>query len=150
MELKEVVKSDRIKLNMAATTKEEALAELTDVLYDSGVLCDKESFLEDVYSREKAGITGIGNGIAIPHGKSKFVKDTSVAFGRMKDGIKWETIDDLPVKFIVLFAVNEEDMTGTHVRLLSKMARKLANEELCKKLVEASSEDEILKIFSGD
>ncbi|MDP4134020.1 MAG: PTS sugar transporter subunit IIA [Bacillota bacterium] len=150
MNLAEIIKSDRIKLNMTATSKDEALKELTDLLYESGALSNKESFLEDVDFREKAGITGIGNGIAIPHGKSKFVKDTSVAIGLVKKGIKWDTIDDLPVKLIVLFAVNENDKTGMHVRLLSKMARKMANEEVCQRLVQASSPDEILQIFSGE
>lgn len=148
MELGDMITTDRIKLEMTAVNKAEALAELTGLLYDNGVLSDRELFLKDVMEREKAGITGIGNGIAIPHGKSKFVKDTAVAFGRIKEGIAWETVDDLPVKFIVLFAVNEEDKTGVHVKLLSKIARKLASEEVCKRLLNASASGEILEILT--
>lgn len=149
LELSEVIKEDRIKLNMKATNKEEALAELTDLLYDSGILLEKDSFLKDVYLRETEGMTGIGNGIAIPHGKSKFVKNTSLAFGRIDKGIKWETLDGEPVKFIVLFAVDEADKTSTHVKLLAKVAGKLANEKVCKDLVDAKTSEEVLQIFSG-
>jgi fructose-specific phosphotransferase system IIA component len=148
MELIEVIKVERIKLDMEAVTKEEALEELTELLFDSGALSEKESFLEDVYLRESEGLTGIGNGIAIPHGKSKFVRHTSVAFGRTKKEIQWETIDGKPVRFIILFAVEEADKTSTHLRMLSKLAGKLADEDVCKKLVEASSPQEVLEVFS--
>ncbi len=148
LELSEVIQADRIKLNMKAKNKEEALKELTDLLFDSGILSEKELFLKDVYLRETEGMTGIGNGIAIPHGKSKYVKNTSLAFGRIDNGIEWETLDGEPVKFIVLFAVDEADKTSTHVKLLAKVAGKLANDQVCKELVNAKTAEEVLHIFS--
>ncbi len=134
MNVAEVLKRERIAENLSAKTKEEALAKLTDLLFESGALSDKDAFLKDVLDREAVSTTGIGNGIAIPHGKSANVKETTVAIGRLENEVEWESVDDKPVKLIVLLAVNEEDKTGVHVKLLSGMARKLAAEQTCKRL----------------
>lgn len=148
MNVAEVLKKERVELRLSAAAKEEALEKLSDLLYESGALTDKKAFLDDVLERESISTTGIGNGIAIPHGKSSNVKETTVAIGRLENELEWESVDDLPVKFIVLLAVNENDKTGVHVKLLSQMARKLASEETCKRLLEAESADEIISIFS--
>ena len=118
------------------------------MLFESGALSDKDAFLKDVLDREAVSTTGIGNGIAIPHGKSANVKETTVAIGRLENEVEWESVDDKPVKLIVLLAVNEEDKTGVHVKLLSGMARKLAAEQTCKRLLDAKDADEIINIFS--
>ena len=104
--------------------------------------------MNDVLTRESISTTGIGNGIAIPHGKSANVLETTVAIGRCEKQLEWESVDDKPVNFIVLLAVNENDRTGVHVRLLSQMARKLASEETCRRLVDAKTAEEITSIFS--
>ena len=148
MNVAEVLKKERIAENLSAKTKEEALAKLTDLLFESGALSDKDAFLKDVLEREAVSTTGIGNGIAIPHGKSANVKETTVAIGRLENEVEWESVDDKPVKLIVLLAVNEEDKTGVHVKLLSGMARKLAAEQTCKRLLDAKDADEIINIFS--
>lgn len=148
MTVSDVLKSDRIALHLKCDTKESALKELTELLYKSGALTDKDAFLNDVLTRESISTTGIGNGIAIPHGKSANVLETTVAIGRCEKQLEWESVDDKPVNFIVLLAVNENDKTGVHVKLLSQMARKLASEETCKRLVDAKTAEEITSIFS--
>ena len=148
MNVSEVLKKERIALDLEAKSKEEALTALTELLYKSGVLADRDGFMKDVLGREEVSTTGIGNGIAIPHGKSANVSETSVAVAKLKNEVEWGSVDDKPVKFIVLLAVNEKDRTGVHVKLLSQMARKLASEETCKRLLEAKSEEEIVDIFS--
>lgn len=148
MTVSDVLKSDRITLHLKSDTKESALKELTELLYKSGALTDKDAFLNDVLTRESISTTGIGNGIAIPHGKSANVLETTVAIGRCEKQLEWESVDDKPVNFIVLLAVNENDKTGVHVKLLSQMARKLASEETCKRLVDAKTAEEITSIFS--
>ena len=135
-------------LGMFASSKEEALEKMINTLYQNGVLTDKAAFTEDVLNRERVSSTGIGSGIAIPHGKSAHVKETAVAVARLVIPIKWEEDEDEPVKFIVLLAVNENDKGNTHVRLLSQMARKLASEEVCRRLTDAVDSEEIVKIFS--
>ncbi len=148
MDVAEVLKPNRVALTLDAQSKEDALRKLTDILYESGALEDKEAFLDDVLKREGISTTGIGNGIAIPHGKSANVKETTVAIGRLTKALEWQSVDDNPVEFIVLLAVNDNDKTGVHVRLLSQIARKLASEQTCKNLLGAKSADEIIKIFS--
>ena len=148
MNISEILKKERIKLNMPDSTKEQALNSLIDLLYESGALLDREAFLADVLEREKISTTGIGNTVAIPHGKSASVKETTVAVGQLSNGVEWESMDNKPVKIIVLLAVNEKDKNGVHLKLLSQMARKLASEEICLKLAEAKNEDEIINIFS--
>ncbi|MBU3217472.1 PTS sugar transporter subunit IIA [Clostridium estertheticum] len=149
MDLAKVIKKETIKLEMEATTKDEALRELVELLFENNKISDKEAFLEDVLYRESLGTTGIGNYIAIPHGKSKFVNKTSLALGRTKQDIEWETLDGLPVRFIILFAVTDEDKTSVHVKLLAKVASTLGDDDACAKLLVAKTNEEILNIFSA-
>lgn len=148
MNVAEVLKKEHVMLGLDAKDKEEALSKMVDVLYNSGALTDKKAFMEDVMGRENVSATGIGNGIAIPHGKSANVTETSVAVAKLNNSVEWESVDDEPVKFIVLLAVNENDKGSTHVKLLSQMARKLASEETCKRLMNAAKIDEVISIFS--
>lgn len=148
MDIADVLRPERIELNLKASTKQEALEELSELLMQSGALTDKQAFLDDVYERERVSSTGIGNGIAIPHGKSEFVKQTTVAIGRANADLGWETFDDIPVSLVVLLAVDEADKTGVHVRLLSQMARKLANPDTCQRLLKAGTPEEMIAIFS--
>lgn len=150
MNVSQVLKKERIKLNMNDSSKEQALESLVDLLYDSGALNDKEGFMADVMERERVSTTGIGNGIAIPHGKSESVRETTVAVGQLSNGIDWDSMDAKPVRLVVLLAVNEKDRTGVHIKLLSQMARKLASEETCERLAEAESAEEIMKIFAEE
>ncbi len=120
MNVAEVLKRERIAENLSAKTKEEALAKLTDLLFESGALSDKDAFLKDVLDREAVSTTGIGNGIAIPHGKSANVKETTVAIGRLENEVEWESVDDKPVKLIVLLAVNEEACCGTDLQEIAR------------------------------
>ncbi len=148
MEISQVLKPERIMLHLQAKSKEDALEQMVDVLQKTGALTDKEAFMADVMERERVSSTGIGNGIAIPHGKSKFVKETTVAIASLENSsIEWETFDDQPISLIVLLAVDEADKTGVHVRLLSQMARKLASPETCRRLTEAKSAEEIINVF---
>jgi fructose-specific phosphotransferase system IIA component len=149
MDLSKVIKSETIKLDMEATTKEDVIKELTELLYKVNAISNKESFLKDVFYRESIGTTGIGNGIAIPHGKSKSVNKTSLAIGRTKSDIEWESLDEQPVRFIILFAVTEEDKNSTHIKILAKVASNLGDDDVCANLLKAKSPEEILDIFSG-
>ncbi len=148
MNVAQVLKKENIIAGLSAQSKNEALEKLVQILYEGGYLEDKDAFLADVLHREEISTTGIGNGIAIPHGKSSAVKETTVAIGRLTSSLEWESVDDKPVELIVLLAVNDADKTGIHVKLLSEMARKLASEQNCKKLLDAKDAQEIIDVFS--
>ena len=148
MNVAEVLKAEHMDLNLVAKSKKEALEKLTELLYNSGELSDKDAFLKDVLYRLFVATTGFGIVFAFPHVNSPSFIETTVAIGRLENETEWESVDDQPVKLVVLLAVNDADKTGVHVRLLSEMARKLASADNCKRLLDAADADEIIKIFS--
>lgn len=149
MEVKEIIDVNTVQANMNVKTKEEALKFMAANLQEQGYINSVDGFLEDVYAREKEGKTGIGNYIAIPHGKSAHVDNIGVAIGINDVEIPWESLDDKGVKGIILFAVgNDTDDAKEHLKLLSLFARKLGNDEVVAELLEATSPEDVVKAFS--
>ena len=147
IDLSKVIKKSLMIVQSHAQTKDEILKELSMLLEKEGVVNDWKEFLDDVYLREKEGITGIGNNIAIPHGKSKAVIKTTVAVATLENEINWETLDGKGVKVIILFAVQDTDATTTHILLLQKVAILLADDEFLESLKSVSTVDELYKLF---
>lgn len=148
MEIDKLLNKNKIMLNLKAETKDEAIDKLCDILLSYGDIADKNEFLSDVMRRENVSSTAIGNKIAIPHGKSHSVKNTSIAIGVIdNEKLKWETFDNKPVKIVILLAVNDEDKQDIHLKILSQMAKKLAIEEVCDRLCNAKCEQEIIDIL---
>lgn len=137
-----------IKLNITARTKEEVIEELTDLLVQDGAVTNKEDFIRDVWLREEQGSTGFENHIAIPHGKSSAVINTTLAIGRTRQDIPWETLDGSSVRCIILFAVRLEDQNTTHIRLLSQVAGALADDDIIEQLLVETSPQKIIDLFS--
>lgn len=143
----EVMKESCIDLNLKGRTKDEVIEEMATLFDKSGALSSKENFIKDVYLREQEGPTGIGEGVAIPHGKSDAVITTCVAVGRTKEDILWESLDNRPVRVFVMFAVNLADRSQL-VSLLSQVAVALCDEEIIKQLFTTNSAEEIIQLFS--
>ena len=150
MNIEEVLSENLIVLNMKARNKEEAIRELTEILYKEGKIFDKELFVKDVYLREAEGQTGLGNHIAIPHGKSDAVHVTSIIFGRTINDLIWESPDDKPVHVVILFAVRNVDKTTVHLKLLSQVAMALADDETLEKLLTTQDKKEIIRLLSQE
>ncbi|MBP2168289.1 PTS system fructose-specific IIA component [Erwinia toletana] len=148
MDINKILNANRVTLTMNATTKDEAIQELTELLYQDGALSCKEAFIRDVYLREAEGSTGFENHIAIPHGKSSAVKQTTLAIGRTRQDIAWETLDGSKVRCIILFAVRLEDQNTTHIRLLSQVASALADDEVIAQLLQETDPERIIQLFS--
>lgn len=149
MEVKDVLNLGLINTKLSVNNKEEALKKMIKMFEKEGYLKDKERFLEDVYFREEQGQTGIGNYIAIPHGKSSFVNKPGVAIGINDKEIEWETLDDKGVRVIILFAVVDDiDASNEHLKLLAMFARKLGKEEVVKKLLNSKTSQEVIEAFS--
>ncbi|MBF0779238.1 PTS sugar transporter subunit IIA [Streptococcus cuniculi] len=141
MSLKEVVHKELMVIQSASLSKDEVIHELGTLLYEKGYVTDANAFIDDVYLREEEGVTGIGQGIAIPHGKSMAVNQTTIAIAVLKEGIEWETLDGKLVKVIIMFAVKEEDADITHILLLQKVAMLLAHDEFIEQLVQIKDKD---------
>lgn len=149
MEVKDIIDLKTVKTNMNVNTKEEALKELANLLLENGNISEEKGFIKDIYVREAEGQTGIGNYLAIPHGKSAYVKKIGVAIGINSTEIPWESLDDNGVKEIILFAVgNDHKETTSHLKLLSLFARKLGNDEVVKELLQSKSPEDVVKAFS--
>lgn len=150
MELNAMIDETCICIPMKATNKEQAITILATRLHDNGYLSNVNIFLEDVYLREMEGLTGIGDHIAIPHGKSKGVKSNKIAIGILEQAISWETIDDLPVKVIILFAVNAntEHANSSHLAMMAAVAKSLAYDEVKQQLYHATTAKDVLNAFT--
>lgn len=148
MIIKNIMSQECIDLNIKSTTKKEILEELIEMLYKKGAIDDRNKFYEDVCFREKRGSTAIGNYIAIPHGQSTHVKNFSIAIGKTTSDIEWDNIDNLSVRFIILFAVPNVEGVKDEMSIMAKICRKLADDYLCEKLLEVRSYEEIVEIFS--
>lgn len=148
MEAKDVIDINLIKTNLSFETKSEIIHFLSETLKENDKINDIDGFVSDVYKREEQGQTGIGNFVAIPHGKSKFVNKPSVVIGINEKEIPWESLDGKGVRVVVLFAVGNDDMAAKeHLKLLSIFARKLGNDDVIKNLINSETKDDVIETF---
>ncbi|MEY8356281.1 PTS sugar transporter subunit IIA [Lachnospiraceae bacterium 54-53] len=147
MTIENVIQRSCINLHLAGSTKEEIILEMTDMFLTAGVISSRELFLQDVYRREKEGPTGIGNQVAIPHGKSDAVLRTSMAVGRSDQGVEWETLGEGKSRAFVMFAVNTADKSEL-VSLLSQVAVALCDDKVIETLLLTEDEEEIFTLFN--
>lgn len=148
IDIKEVISQDLIIEDLNVDTKLEALQALVNLLDTEGYLTNPGEFLEDVLLREEEGVTGLGDGIAIPHGKSDGVNKTVIAIGKNNKGIEWGSLDEDLVEVIILFAVKKTDETTLHIKMLQKVAILLADDELLNELRHAKTTLEIYELLT--
>lgn len=147
VDIAKIVSPDLIKLNLVGTTKEEVIDELSDLLKKDNDVDNKQVFVEDVFKRETEGETGIGQGVAIPHGKSPAVKNTTIAIGLSDHPIPWETLDDRPVTAVILFAVRDQDASTLHLKLLQQVAILLSDDNFISKLHHAKTKENVIQLL---
>lgn len=148
MDVKSSINPKTIVVNSNAQSKDEVLKEIIHYLYEAGNVNDESEFLKAVYKRESQGVTGIGNGVAIPHGQSSSVIDPGVAIVTLKHPIAWESLDDQKIKIVVLFAVSDNsEGAKLHLQLLAQFAKKLGNDEVLESLKSAEDVQEITEAF---
>ena len=150
MTLGNLLSVDQILPEMKATERWSAIVELVDLLVDRGQIraTDREVVLAALRQREETMSTGIGFGIAIPHASSDRVGKVVAAFGRSLTGIEFDSLDNAPVRFIVLFVV-PKDQFQTHLRTLAAIAKFLNDRGVRERLASAVSAEEILNIFEN-
>jgi mannitol/fructose-specific phosphotransferase system IIA component (Ntr-type) len=150
MTLGNLLSLDQIIPEMQAPERWSAIVELVDLLVAKGQIKadDRDVVLGALRAREETMSTGIGFGIAIPHASSDRVDKVVAAFGRSSKGIEFDSLDNLPVKFIVLFVV-PKDQFQTHLRTLAAIAKFLNDRGVRERLGTASSAAEILEIFEN-
>lgn len=145
-EIRDVLKPAFINFDLKTTDKQAAISELANTFLTKGVVANDSVYLEAVMKREEESTTGIGFGVAIPHGKSAAVAEPSLAFGRSQAGIQYDSMDGKPVHLMFLIAVPETS-NDEHLRILSKLSRKLMHEDVRQKLMTVTDAEEIYQIF---
>src|SRR5437667_2906552 len=122
MRLSEILTASNIKVPLAATTKTDAIRELVALLTAIGDVTDPKKVLEAVLEREATRTTGIGNGLAIPHGKCAGVPDLVMAIGKPAQPIDFQSIDGRPVS-VIWMLTSPPEKTGPHIHALARISR---------------------------
>jgi fructose-specific phosphotransferase system IIA component len=133
-----------VSLELKAKEKEDVIQEMVDLISKSNSITDREEVLNTILEREKKGTTGIGDGIAVPHGRTKGTKRIVVAFSRSKDGVNFDAMDGKAVHLIFMVIAPEEE-EESYLKLMAQIARILNQPQNRKSLLEAKSEKEIIK-----
>ena len=146
MRITDLLDKRSISLDAAPKTKSEALDMAVDLMVKSEKISDREAYRKQVYLREEESTTGIGEGIAIPHGKCDAVKKPGLAAMVVKNGVEFEALDDEPVTLLFLIAApNTED--NIHLDVLSKLSVMLMDDNFTESLRNAKSVDEFMEII---
>lgn len=149
MKITDILHEDSIIGKLTSRDKKGVLEELVSVLVEHGRLKSKENPVQVLLERERLGSTGIGDGIAIPHGKLKDIKSMICSFGRTREGIDFQSIDEKPSHlFFLLFAPQES--AGEHLQALARLSRILKDGQLRKRLMEAASKNEIYRLIAEE
>ena len=144
MKITDLLSKDAIKLNGIANSKQDAINKLVDLMAKNGNLTDKEKYKEVVLKREEEGSTGIGEGIAIPHGKTDAVSKPGLSAMVINDGVEFDSLDGQPAKLLFLIAApNTKD--NVHLDVLSRLSTLLMDTEFRKSLMEAKTPEEFLR-----
>ncbi|HEC2185300.1 TPA: PTS sugar transporter subunit IIA [Staphylococcus delphini] len=147
MRITELLTKETIAMDLSATTKEGAIDELAQQLNQAGKLNHLDDYIAAIHKREQQSSTGIGEGIAIPHAKVEAVKTPSIAFGKSKAGVDYDSLDMQPAHLFFMIAA---PATGaqTHLDALAKLSSVLMDESVRQALLEADSPEEVLAIIN--
>ena len=142
MRLTEILKPQNVKVPLTAKTKADAIGELVELLAANGEVHDPKKVLEAVLDREATRTTGIGNGLAIPHGKCTGTDHLVMAVGRPQTPIDFQAIDGRPVSLIWLLS-SPPDKTGPHIHALARISRLMTIDRFSQALANAKTSQEI-------
>ncbi|MGH4038458.1 MAG: PTS sugar transporter subunit IIA [Sphaerochaeta sp.] len=146
MKLKNVLSEELVAIDLKGTNKEEIIQELLQILVDNGKLKDKELAFNNIMERENQMSTGIQQGVAIPHAKTKAVDNLVACIGVKKDGVDFSSLDGEPSNIFIL-TLSPSDHIGPHVQFLAEISRIIRTEESRTKILEATSTKQVLSVF---
>ncbi|MCS7250267.1 MAG: PTS sugar transporter subunit IIA [candidate division WOR-3 bacterium] len=144
--ISEILIKEGIILDLKKKEKIEVIKELSERLINLGYITDPEEFFSEILKRENLESTGIGMGIAIPHTRSRAVKDLVIVFGRSKEGVDFSSLDGKPAHLIFLIA-GPEDKKSEYLFTLARLSKLLRKDEVRIELNKAKDEEEVLAII---
>ena len=148
MRITELLDINSIDLNPQVSNKEEAINHLVDLLDQSGKLNDKEIYKESVLNREAQSTTGIGDGVAIPHGQSEGVKTAGLSAMVVKEGLDFKSLDGQSTYLFFMIGA-PKDSGGAHLQALAQLSTLLMEEDFRNALINASSKEEFLQLIDA-
>ncbi len=148
MKLTEFLSQSCVKVPMQAREKTAAITELVDLLSEHGPVTNRQALLEAVLQRESSRSTGIGNGLAIPHGKTPACDRLCMAIGKPSEPLDFESLDGQPVRVVALLA-GPADQAGPHIQALARICRLMTLEEFRTALDRATSADELYQVIAS-
>jgi len=149
MKLTDLLDESAVKVDLESEDREEVFAEMIEVLVRAGRVQDRDRALQAILAREAMATTGIGSGVAVPHGKAATVKKLTAALGISKNGIDYEAADHAPVH-LVFMVLAEMNNPGPHVQCLGEIARLLQVPGFYDRLCKARTAAEVLAIIRAE
>lgn len=152
MELKKLTNKNLICLNLELDSKEAVIKALVKKLYDEGKITSEEGYLKAVMDREELSPTGMEAGLAIPHGKSEFVKEACFAIATLKKPLEdWESIDETnKVDFVFLLAIPTAEAGSTHLELLAELMTRISNDDYKNMIKNSKTPEELYRNIDGE
>jgi fructose-specific phosphotransferase system IIA component len=149
MKVFELLEESFILTDFKSDDKKDIINELIDLHKEDKNVNDLEKVRTAIHEREKEMSTGIGNGFAIPHGKTNAVKDVIVSFGKTTRDIDYNALDGNPVHLVFLL-VGKVDLVSKYIKLLSRISRVMNKDDFREKILNAKTKDEIINIFKEE
>jgi PTS system nitrogen regulatory IIA component len=149
MKITELLSPATITANMQATDKNSALLELTEAIVAHSDNLERDEVLKVLHERERLGSTGIGDGVAIPHGKLKNIDNLLLSFGCSKSGVDFDSMDGKPAHLFFLLLAPEESV-GVHLKTLARISKLLKNPSVRNALLSAADADELFRIIAAE
>jgi len=146
MNLARLLDTNLIKAPLESSFKDEAIAELVELLVRAGKVKDREGVLEALYERERKGSTGIGGGVAIPHARAAEIQDALLAVGVAPDGIEFDAVDEEPVRLVFLL-LGAPDKPGQNVEILANVGILVQIPGVYEKLVGAKDPGTVIAVI---
>lgn len=142
----ECLKKECCLMALQATTRDEAIREMSEVLVKAGQVNDNEVFVKDILEREERGTTGIGLQVAVPHAPTEAVDDFVIGFGRSEKGLDFTSMDGDKVHLVFIMGTNPDKLVA-YLKYLAALSRLLRKSEFRKALMEAVTPDDVLATF---
>ena len=149
MKIMDILNKDCIIPELRSKNKREVLEELTGALLNCKANLDKEALVAVLLERERLGSTGIGDGIAIPHGKVQDLDELVLSFGRSTEGIEFDSMDGRPTHLFFLL-IAPENSAGIHLRALAKISRLLKSGQFRQRLLEAENSEALFQVIQEE
>ena len=146
MKISDILTDNLVATDLKGKTKKEIIDAMIDLVSTSPKVMDRERVRKAIFEREEIMSTGVGNGFAIPHGKTDAVADIVAAFAVTAEPIDYQSLDEKPVRLVFLL-VGKDNLVGPHIKLLSRISRLMNKEDFRKRLLELKTPHELLEAF---